>query len=351
MAGTERKRASPSGAATTAVQESTRMHAVVQSEYGGPETLEFAEVETPTPGDDEALVRVVAASVGAGDWHLMRGTPFLVRLVYGGYRRPKFPILGVDVAGRVEAVGRDVTGVRPGDEVLADLSEHGFGGFAEYVCVPATALVSKPASVPFEAAAATPTSGVAALQALRDAGRLQPGEHVLVNGASGGVGSFAVQIAKHLEAEVTGVASTAKVELVRSLGADHVVDYTAVDVTTAGTQYDLILDTAGSHSMSAYRRALTPTGRYVMVGGPTGRFVRAMTLGPVLSMTGEREFGGFTLSVDRDDLAFVVGLLESGAVTPVVDRRYELRDAPDAIRYLEDGHAKGKVVITAAEPT
>jgi NADPH:quinone reductase-like Zn-dependent oxidoreductase len=279
----------------------------------------------------------------------MRGTPFLVRLVYGGYRRPKFPIIGVDIAGRVEAVGRDVTGFEPGDEVLAELSEHGFGGFAEYVCVPATALVSKPASIPYEAAAAVPTSAVAALQALRDAGRLQAGEHVLVNGASGGVGTFAVQIAKHLGAEVTGVSSPAKTDLVRSLGADHVIDYTETDVTTAGTEYDLILDTAGSHSMSAYRRALTPTGRYVMVGGPTGRFLRALVVGPVLSMTGKRDFGGFNLKADREDLAFVAGLLESGDLTPVIDRRYELREVPEAIRYVEDGRAKGKVVITSEE--
>jgi NADPH:quinone reductase-like Zn-dependent oxidoreductase len=326
------------------------MHAVVQSEYGGPEVLEYTEVEKPTPGDDEALVRVVAASVGAGDWHLMRGTPFLIRLIYGGYRRPKFPTPGVDIAGRIEAVGSAVTAFQPGDEVIADLSEHGFGGFAEYVRVPATALVSKPAAVTFEAAAASPTSAVAALQALRDIGGLRAGEHVLVNGASGGVGTFAVQIAKHLGAEVTGVCSTAKMELVRSIGADHVIDYTETDVTTAGTQYDLVLDTAGSHPMRAYRHALTPTGRYVMVGGPTGRFLTALILGPVLSTTGTQRFGGFDLNVDTDDVAFVAGLVESGDVTPVIDRRYELREVPEAIRYLEDGRATGKVVITSDEP-
>jgi NADPH:quinone reductase-like Zn-dependent oxidoreductase len=345
MAETKPRSESTSPASVTTSEDATTMHAVVQSVYGGPEVLEFAEVERPTPDDDEALVRVVAASVGAGDWHLVRGTPFLVRLVYGGYRRPKFPTPGVDIAGRVESVGRNVTAFQPGDEVVADLSEHGFGGFAEYVCVPATALVSKPATVPFETAAAVPTSAVAALQALRDAGRLRAGEHVLINGASGGVGTFAVQIARHLGAEVTGVCSTAKTELVRSIGADHVVDYTETDVTTAGVEYDLILDTAGSRSMSAYRRALTPTGRYVMVGGPTGRFLRALLLGPVLSTTGARTFGGFSLEVDRDDLAFVTGLLESGDVTPVIDRRYELREVPEAIRRLEAGRAKGKVVI------
>lgn len=349
MARTEPRPTSPSRSPVTPDGDAASMHAVIQSEYGGPEVLEYTDVERPTPADDEALVRIIAASVGAGDWHLMRGTPFLVRLVYGGYRRPKFPTPGVDIAGRIEAVGRNVTAFQPGDEVIADLSEHGFGGFAEYVCVPATALVSKPATVPFEAAAAVPTSAVAALQALRDTGRLQAGEHVLINGASGGVGTFAVQIAKHLGAEVTGVCSTAKMELVRSIGADHVIDYTETDVTTAGVEYDLILDTAGSHSMSAYRRALTPTGRYVMVGGPTGRFLRALILGPVLSMPSNRKFGGFNLTADREDLAFVTELLESGDLTPVIDRRYELREVPEAIRYVEDGRAKGKVVITSEE--
>ncbi|MFC5369064.1 NAD(P)-dependent alcohol dehydrogenase [Salinirubrum litoreum] len=330
--------------------EETRMHAIVQLTYGGPEVLSFTTVEKPVPDDDEVLVRVVAASVGVGDWHLMRGSPLLVRLVYGGYRRPKFPTVGVDVAGSVEAVGRNVTGFVVGDAVLADLSEHGFGGFAEYVCVPATALVRKPASVPFEMAATIPTSAVAALQALRDAGQLQAGEHVLINGASGGVGTFAVQIAKYLGAEVTGVCSTAKADLVRSIGADHVVDYTTTDVTTAGTQYDLIVDTAGSHPMRAYRRVLTPTGRYVMVGGPTRRFVSAMLGGPLLSAIGTQRFGGFTLQPDPADLAFVAQLLESDDVTPVVDRQYPLREVPEAIRYLEAGHATGKVVITSDTP-
>jgi NADPH:quinone reductase-like Zn-dependent oxidoreductase len=335
-----------SSAAITTDVEATTMHAVVQSEYGGPEVLEFADVERPTPNPDEVLVCVVAASVGAGDWHLMRGEPYLIRLIYGGYRRPKFPTPGVDIAGRVEAVGRDVTDFEPGDEVLADLSEHGFGGFAEYVCVPANAVVQKPETVSFETAAAIPTSAVAALQALRDAGDLQSGEHVLINGASGGVGTFAVQIAKYLGAEVTAVCSTAKMELVRSIGADHVVDYTAEDVTTTGNQYDLVLDTAGSHSMRSYGRILTPAGRYVMVGGPTRRFVAAMALGPVLSALGRRRYGGFSLKPNPDDLRFLSGLLESGDITPVIDQRYPLEQVPDAIRDLEAGRATGKLVIT-----
>ncbi|MFC6973615.1 NAD(P)-dependent alcohol dehydrogenase [Halomicroarcula sp. GCM10025709] len=344
MAETARSEA-PSRTATATAEDPPRMHAVVTAAYGGPEVLRFAEVARPVPDDDEVLIRVVAASVGAGDWHLMRGSPFLVRLIYGGYRRPKFPILGVDVAGRVESVGRTVTGFRPGDEVVADLSESGFGGFAEYVCASETGVVSKPSTVSFEAAASAPTSAVAALQALRDAGELRAGEHVLVNGASGGVGTFAVQIAKHLGAEVTGVCSTAKLETVRSAGADHVVDYTEEDVTTAGTRYDLILDTAGSHPMRAYRRVLRPDGRYVMVGGPTSRFLQAMVLGPLLSATGTRTFRGFTLQVDRDDLATVMSLLESGDIVPVIDRRFRLRRVPEAIRYLEAGRAEGKVVI------
>lgn len=324
----------------------TDMHAVVYAEYGGPEVLEYALVDRPTPADDEVLIRVVAASVGAGDWHLMRGTPFVIRLIYRGYTSPAFPILGVDVAGRIEAVGRRVTTVRPGDEVLCDLSEHGFGGFAEYVCVPETDVVVKPPSVSFEEAAAVPTSGVAALQALRDVGRVQAGEHVLINGASGGVGTFAVQLAKSFGAEVTAVCSTAKTELVRSLGADQVVDYTTEDVTTSGTQYDLIVDTAGSHSFGAYRRVLTPTGRYVIVGGPTRRFIAALALGPVVSLLGRRRYAGFTLKPHPDDLRAMIDLIESGAVTPVIDWRYPLRQVPDAIRYLEDGRAAGKIVVT-----
>jgi len=327
--------------------ETATMNAVVYSAYGGPEVLELAEVERPTPADDELLIRVVAASVNAGDWHLVRGTPFLVRLLYRGYLRPRFRTPGVDIAGRVEAVGADVTAFESGDEVIADLSEHGFGGFAEYACVPETAAVSKPAAIPFEEAATLPTAAVAALQGLRDAGRLRAGERVLVNGASGGVGTFAVQIARSLGAEVTAVCSTAKVDVVRSIGADYVVDYTQEDVTTTGERYDLILDTAGSHSLRAYGRVLAPTGRYVMVGGPTRRFLSALIAGPVLSATGGRTFRGFMLKPDRDDLELVRDLLVSGEVRPVVDRQYRLQEVPEAIRYLESGGVTGKVVITS----
>jgi NADPH:quinone reductase-like Zn-dependent oxidoreductase len=324
------------------------VHAVVYSEYGGPEVLRYTRVHRPVPADDEVLIQIVASSVGAGDWHLMRGTPFLIRLLYGGYWKPKHPILGVDIAGRVVEVGRAVTTVRIGDEIICDLSESGFGGFAEYVCVPEQRVVPKPAGVSFEAAAAVPTSGVAALQALRDTGTLQAEESVLVNGASGGVGTFAVQIAKYLEADVTAVCSTAKVELVRSLGADHVVDYTQEDVTKTDRQFDLIIDTAGSHSLREWGRVLSPSGRYVMVGGPTRRFVTAVALGPVLSALGGRRYGGFTLTPDPDDLQLLGSLLDAGEITPVIDRQYSLQQVPDAIRYLEAGRATGKVVVRSA---
>lgn len=322
------------------------MQAVVYSKYGGPEMLEVAEVDRPTPAEDEVLVRVQSASVNAGDWHLLRGSPFLVRLIYGGIRRPSIPILGVDIAGEIAAVGDAVADVAVGDEIIADLSTSGFGGFAEYVCVPDSMVVTKPASVSSEAAATIPTAGVAALQALRDVGGLRAGESVLVNGASGGVGTFAVQIAKSLGANVTGVCSTGKMDVVRSLGADDVIDYTEEDFTESGNRYDLIVDTAGSHSIRAVRRALTPGGRYVMVGGPFRRFLGAMVVGPFVSMFGPETVRAFTIQPNRDDLAVVRDLLESGEVTPVIDRTYPLADVAEAIRYLEDGRAVGKVGVS-----
>ena len=326
------------------------MRAIVRSRYGGPDVLELATVERPTPAADEVLIAVRAASVNAGDRHLMRGSPFLVRLIYGGITRPRSGPLGVDVAGRVEAVGEAVTRFEPGDEVFGDLSTSGFGAFAEYVCAPEDVLASKPAGVTFEDAAAVPTAAVAALQALRDEGGIRAGERVLVNGASGGVGTFAVQLAKWFGAEVTGVCSTAKVELVRSLGADHVVDYTREDATESGRTYDLIVDTAASHSLSAYRRALRPEGRYVMVGGPTSRFVRTVVFGPLLSMTGTKRLTNLMLRTNPEDLAFVGERLVAGDITPVIDREYELADVPEAIRYLEAGRATGKVVVAVRGP-
>lgn len=322
------------------------MNAIVRSSYGGPDVLELATVERPTPAADEVLIAVRAASVNAGDWHLMRGSPFLVRLIYGGITRPKSGALGVDVAGRVEAVGEAVTRFEPGDEVFGDLSTSGFGAFAEYARAPEDVLASKPANVPFEDAAAVPTAAVAALQALRDEGGIRSGERVLINGASGGVGTFAVQLAKWFGAEVTGVCSPAKVDLVSSLGADHVVDYTREDFTQGGPRYDLIVDTAASHSLSAYLRALRPEGRYVMVGGPTNRFVRTVIFGPLLSATGKKRVRNLMLKPDREDLELVGELLGSGELTPVIDRQYGLDEVPEAIRHLESGRARGKVVIT-----
>lgn len=321
------------------------MRAAVYADYGGPERLELTEVDRPSPADDEVLVRVVAAAVNAGDWHLLCGSPFLIRLLYGGIRRPAHPILGVDIAGRVAEIGDEVDGFAVGDAVIADLSSSGFGGFAEYVCVPEAMVVEKPDAVSFEAAAAITTAGVAALQALRDAGRLQAGESVLVNGASGGVGTFAVQVATALGAGVTGVCSTGKVDVVRSLGADAVVDYTEEDFTASGTQYDLIVDAAGSHSLLAVRGTLNPGGRYVMVGGPFRRFLGAMVGGPLLSAIGNRTFGAFTVQPNPEDLASVSERVVAGDIDPVIDRTFELSEVAEAIRYVEEGRATGKVVI------
>ena len=320
------------------------MKAIVTEQYGSPDVLRLKEVAKPTPEDDEVLVKVHAASVNAGDWHLMRADPFLIRLMYG-LRKPSRPILGSDVAGRVEAVGQSVTQFQPGDEVFGDLSNSGFGAFAEYVSAAESALIHKPARLSFAQAAAVPLAAVTALQALRDKGQLQAGQTVLISGASGGVGSYAVQIAKALGAEVTGVCSTAKVEMVRSLGADHVIDYTREDFTQSGQQYDLILAVGGRRPLSAYRRALKPKGIYVMVGGETAQLFQVMLLGPWLSRRGSQKFGTMLAQPNQRDLALVSELLEAGKVVPVIDQCYPLPEVPDAIRYLESGYARGKIVI------
>ncbi|MEZ4862775.1 MAG: NAD(P)-dependent alcohol dehydrogenase [Caldilineaceae bacterium] len=321
------------------------MQAIVFHQYGSPDVLELAEVPKPTPKDNEVLVKIHAASANAGDWHLMRGEPFLIRLG-AGLRKPKTKILGADIAGRVEAGGNRVTQFQPGDDVFGDISGHGFGAFAEYVAVPAEALVRKPAHCTFEQAAAVPAAALTALQGLRDHGELQPGQKVLINGASGGVGTFAVQIAKALDAEVTGVCSTRKVEMVHTIGADHVIDYTKEDFTQSGERYDLILAVGGAQSLSAYRRALTPTGNYVMIGGSSmTQFYQAMLLGPWLSMTGSQKMTLMMVKPNQKDLAFVAELLETGQVTPVIDKQYALAEVPAAIRTLEAGRVQGKVVI------
>jgi len=321
------------------------MKAIVYHEYGSPDVLKLEEVEKPTPRDDEVLIKVYAASVNAADWHLLRGNPFLLRL-FSGLLQPKQKILGADVAGRVEAVGRNVKQFQPGDEVFGDLSECGRGGFAEYVCARENALVLKPVNLTFEEAAAAPLAGVTALQGLREKGQIKPGQQVLIQGASGGVGTFAVQIAKAFGSEVTAVCSTRNVDMVRSIGANHVIDYTQEDFTTNGWQYDLILAANGYHPISAYKRALRPEGTYVMTGGSEAQMYQAMILGPWISMTGSKKMGNLLERPNQRDLVFLKELLEGGKVVPVIDRRYPLSEVAEAIRYLEEGHAKGKVVIT-----
>ena len=321
------------------------MKAIVYHNYGSPDVLKLEEVQKPVPQDNEVLLKVQASSVAAGTWHLLRATPFLIRFM-SGLLKPKYKILGADVAGRVEAVGRNVTQFKPGDEVFGDLSGCGFGAFAEYVAVPEQELVLKPSNITFEQAATVPVSAVTALMGLRDHGHIQPGQKVLINGASGGVGTFAVQIAKALGAEVTAVCSTSKMALMRSIGADHVIDYTREDFTQNGQQYDLILAANGYHPISAYQRALGPNGIYVTTGGSTTQMFQAMLLGPWLSRNGKQKMGNVLAKPSPKDLAFLTELLASGKIVPVIDRCYPLREVADAIRYLEEGHAKGKVVIT-----
>jgi len=326
------------------------MKAIVYTEYGSPsEVLQLKEVEKPTPKDNEVLVKVHAASAGAWDWHSVRADPFLVRLMGGGLLKPKNKILGSEIAGRAEAFGRNAKQFQPGDEVFGDISECGLGGFAEYVSVPENALVLKPDSKTFEEAAAVPVAAGTALRGLRDKGQIQPGQKVLINGASGGVGTFAVQIAKSYGAEVTGVCSTRNLDMVRSIGADHVIDYTQEDFTKKEQRYDLILAVNGYHSISDYKRALSRKGIYVCSGGSMAQLFQAMLLGSLISMTGSKKMGALLPGPNRKDLVLMKELLEAGKVAPVIDRRYTLTEVPEAIRYLEEGHARGKVVITVCE--
>jgi NADPH:quinone reductase-like Zn-dependent oxidoreductase len=328
------------------------MKAVVFTTYGSPDVLQLQDVPMPSVGPNDVLVNVCAASVNAGDWHLVRGDPFVVRLMFG-LRKPKNTRLGVDIAGRVEAAGSNVIQFQPGDEVFGDLSDCGFGAFAEYVSVPEHTLARKPSNVTFEEAAAVPSAALTALQGLSEQGRVQPGQKVLINGASGGVGTFAVQIAKALGAEVTGVCSTRNVEMVRGIGADHVIDYKNEDFTQNGRRYDLILDAAAYRSLSEHRRALTTQGTYVLVGGSTGRLFQVMLIGRVLSREDGQRFATFIKAPNQANLEFVSELLGTGKIVPVIDRRYPLQEVADAVRYVEDGHAKGKVVVTidASTPT
>ena len=322
------------------------MKAVVQDTYGAADVLELREIDKPVVGDEDLLLRVHAAGVDPGVWHLMTGLPYLVRTMGYGLRTPKVRVRGRDVAGSVEAVGTKVTRFRPGEEVFGI----GDGSFAEYVCARADKLAPKPANLTFEQAAAVPISGLTALQGLRDKGKVQPGQKVLIIGAAGGVGSFAVQLAKAFGAEVTGVCSTTKVDLVRSIGADHVIDYTREDFADGARHWDLIVDTAGRRSLSQLRRALTPRGTLVIVGGEgggrwLGGFDRQILRAPILSPLVRQTLRPLTSKERNEDLVVLKELIEAGKVTPVIDRTYPLREAPEAIRHLEQGHARGKIVI------
>lgn len=319
------------------------MKAVVYTKYGSPDVLQLKEVAKPAPGDDEVLAKVHAVSANAMDWHLMRGKPFLARLLIG-FPRPKNSILGSDIAGRVEAVGKNATQFQPGDEVFGGL---GHGGFAEHVSVRENRLLLKPANTSFEAAAAVPVAAITALQALRDKGQIRPGQKVLINGASGGVGTFAVQLAKSFGTEVTGVCSTRNLDMVRGIGADYVIDYTQEDFTRNGRQYDLIIDIAANHSVSDYKRALSPQGICVMTGFSTMfHMFRSMLLGSWASRTGSKKFVRFTAELYRKDLVLLKELLEAGKVLPVIDRRYPLSEVAEAMRYFGEEHARAKVIIT-----
>jgi NADPH:quinone reductase-like Zn-dependent oxidoreductase len=320
------------------------MKAIVYHNYGSPDVLKCEEIEKPTAGKDEVLIKVRAASINPIDFHFMRGTPHFIRIMTG-LRNPKHTGVGRDVAGQVEAVGQNVTEFKPGDEVFGTCR----GALAEYACASQSALVIKPDNVTFEQAASIPVAALTALQSLRNKGKIQPGQKVLINGASGGVGTFAVQVAKTFGTDVTGVCSTRNVEMVRSIGADRVIDYTREDFTKAGDRYDLILDCYATHSLSAIRRALNPKGIYVGVGGPVGStmdILAALVKPLVLSAFVSQKFVMFLGKDSKEDLTIMRDLIEAGKVTPVIDRRYSLSEAPEAIRYLEEGHARGKVVIT-----
>lgn len=321
------------------------MKAIVYHKYGSPDVLKLEEVPQPIPKDNEVLIKVQAASVNAGDWHLLRGKPFLVRLMGFGLLKPKRQILGWDMAGQVEAVGIDVQRFQPGDEVFGSCNS----AFAEFACTSEKSLAPKPANLTFEQAAAVPVAAVTALQGLRDKGQIQPGQKVLINGAGGGVGTFAVQIAKSFGAEVTGVSSTRKLDLVRSIGADQVIDYTQEDFTKSGKRYDLILDCFANHSLFECRQVLNPKGKYVVVGGPVGSMTGLLAgwvTALVLSRLGSQKFSMFIANIRQKDLSVLRELIEAGKVKPVIDRHYTLFEVPNALRYLGEGSAGGKVVIT-----
>jgi len=323
------------------------MKAIVNTVYGSPDVLKLKEVAQPVPKANEVLIKVHAASVNSADLHLLKADPFLARLGFGLFK-PKTTILGADVAGRVEAVGNAVTKFKPGDAVFGDLAACGFGTFAEYVCAREDALVLKPANLSFEQAAAVPMAAVTALMGLRDKGHIQAGQKVLVLGASGGVGMFAVQIARALGAEVTGVCSTQKMAMVRAIGADHVVDYTKADVTQNGQHYDLIFDAAAYRSFKDYKPVLSPTGTYVLIGGSMSNLVEVGILGGWHSKKQGQTFTSLMAHPNAQDLATVKAMLEAGQVKPAIDRCYPLSEVPDALRHVDARRVQGKVVIAVA---
>jgi len=323
--------------------EERLMKAIVATRYGSPDVIRFEEIAKPAPTDNEVLIKICAASVNPFDRNVLKGKPFFVRLMMGGLFTPKHTVLGCDIAGHVEAVGKDVTQFHPGDSVFGATL---MGGFAEYACTVECRLALKPANLSFEQAAAVPVAAITALQGLRDKGRIRPGQQVLVDGASGGVGTFAVQIAKFFGAEVTAVCSTRNMERARSLGADHVIDYTCEDFTHSGQRYDLIFAVNAYHTVLDYRRVLCRGGVFVMAGGVLALYAQVLTVAPLLSWMGNKKFYSYIAKINKKDMEFLKELLESGQVVPIIDRRYPLSDTADAIRYLDEGHAQGKVIIS-----
>ena len=326
------------------------MKAIVNYDYGSPEVLHLEEVEKPTPADNEVLIKVHATSVNTGEWYFLTGKPFLVRLDPGGLTKPSINILGADVAGVIEAVGAAVTQFLPGDEVYGDMSNSGMGAFAEYTTAPEDVVTLKPDNLTFEQAAAVPTAGVTALQGMRDHGKIEAGQAVLIVGASGGVGTFAVQLAKYFGAEVTGVCSTDKIDLVRSIGADHIVDYKQQVFYEEEPKYDLILGINGDHSLSEYKRALNYQGTYVCVGGSMSQIFSSMLLGSLMSEKGGRQIKNMgSVKVNQSDLDVMREILETGKFAPVIDKIYPLTETAEAFRYLGSKHARGKIVIRVGE--
>jgi NADPH:quinone reductase-like Zn-dependent oxidoreductase len=319
------------------------MKAIVYTEYGPPDVLQLREIAKPAPKDDEILIKIHAVSINGSDREGLIGKPLYAR--FGGLRRPSNPILGSDIAGRVEVVGKNNTEFQPGDEVFGEIPGY-HGGFAEYVCTRGRTMTLKPPSLTFEEAAAIPQGGVIALQGIREQGQVQPGQEVLINGAGGSAGTFAVQLAKHYGAEVTGVDNTGKLDFLRSLGADHVIDYTREDFTKNGKQYDLILDVIAHRSVFAYQRALKPNGTCFVVGGSVATFFQILLLGPRLKRTTSKNIHILVVPQNRKDLISITELCEAGKIKPVIDRRYSLSEVPEAMRYVGEGRAKGKVVIT-----